>query len=82
MLLAATPLVGHGQPQPPEPILDAAARLRTRADAAAGLLAVALAGYGARFGWPQPWRDEVLALREHPAGDVRAAAVDLAMATE
>ncbi|MDI6100827.1 hypothetical protein QLQ12_19635 [Actinoplanes sp. NEAU-A12] len=54
-------------------------RLAGRGDLAGGLLAVALTASGDAFGWASPWRELLLALREHPVPDVRdeAFAVDM-----
>ena len=54
-------------------------RLAARGDLAGGLFAVELTRPGASFGWPGPWRELLLHLREHPDPDVReeAYAVDL-----
>jgi hypothetical protein len=48
----------------------------------AGLFAVALAGYGARLGWPAPWRAQIHQLRGHHLADVRTAALSTVMAVE
>ncbi|HWS36890.1 MAG TPA: hypothetical protein VN408_29635, partial [Actinoplanes sp.] len=54
-------------------------RLTGRADPAGGLLAVALVRVGATFGWADPWRDRLLALREHPEDAVREQAYSIDM---
>jgi hypothetical protein len=54
-------------------------RLAGRGDLAGGLFAVALVRPGASFGWGEPWRDLLVALRGHPDADVReeAYAIDM-----
>ncbi len=66
---------------PVEPMawLHAARSLAGRGDAAAGLFAVALARSGRWRGWPDPWRDLLRSLRQHPVADVRDTAFDVSM---
>ena len=54
-------------------------RLGGRGDLAGGLFAVALVRPGASFGWGEPWRELLVALRGHPDADVReeAYAIDM-----
>jgi hypothetical protein len=73
-------LVALLRPANPDPVLTAAQHLATRPDVAAGLMALALARYGARLGWPARWRDLVHRLRGHEAVDVRLAALNLPVA--
>ncbi|MET7402806.1 hypothetical protein ABZS66_55935 [Dactylosporangium sp. NPDC005572] len=58
----------------PQPAI--AERLARRAGTADGLLAVAYAAHGRRLGWPARWRELVEHLREHPAEEVRDAALE------
>ncbi|GAB3928720.1 hypothetical protein GCM10029976_027040 [Kribbella albertanoniae] len=70
----------HWTPEQLEPI----ARELLRSDTLmAGLLAGAIiAPAGRRTGWSPTWRDLLVALRNHPAPDVRQAALDTVTATE
>ncbi|MFC8075021.1 hypothetical protein ACFUN8_05730 [Streptomyces sp. NPDC057307] len=76
--------LGSGHlPSDPATVLAAADRLATAGDAATGLLAVALvSGIGKRLGWPEDWRTALRALRRHPSGDVRDAALAAVIRTE
>ncbi|MDP9795122.1 hypothetical protein J2S43_003634 [Catenuloplanes nepalensis] len=58
---------------------DAIARLTARGDVAGGLFAVALVPHGAGFGWKEPWRGLLAALRAHPDADVRESALGIDM---
>ncbi|TWD82988.1 hypothetical protein FB561_4139 [Kribbella amoyensis] len=67
----------------PELVEPAVAQLVTGERLADGLLAhtfVAAAGH--RSGWPGPWRDHLIALRNHPLADVRTRALHLTTAAE
>lgn len=66
----------------PETLRGAAAILERDGRLAAGLFAVVLAGYGARLGWPEEWRELILRLRGHRVPDVRTAALSVVMAAE
>ncbi|MFG2040356.1 hypothetical protein [Dactylosporangium sp. NPDC048998] len=63
----------------PELLRPIAAELAARPGVADGLLALAYAEQGARLRWPAPWRALVEALRDHPAAEVREAALELSM---
>jgi len=66
----------------PEMILPAAEALSEHGTLSTGLLAVALATYGAQLGWPDPWRAQIRELRKHPHPDVRAAGLATVTAAE
>ncbi len=78
--------LGRAAHTDPAAVLAAAALLERDSRLAAGLLAVALArhghGHGHGLGWPAPWRAQVERLRAHRLADVRAAAIEIALAQE
>lgn len=62
-----------------ELLFDTTRNLTARGEATTGLFAVALVREGRSLGWPEPWRDLLRSLREHPIADVRDAAFDISM---
>lgn len=60
-------------------LAEAAELLRQRGDTAGGLLALALVRGAQHDGWPAPWRDLLLGLRQHPDPDVRDGAYRVRM---
>jgi hypothetical protein len=67
----------------PDDVGPGADALTGRADAAAGLLAVALTRVaGERAGWPDAWRERLRRLRRHPAPEVRHAALTVVTVRE
>lgn len=62
----------------PADLLDIAESLTQADDLPSGLLAHALLSTAApRAGWPTPWRQLLIALRNHPTPDIRHRALDL-----
>lgn len=85
--LLATNVATHQEALPPEQLTDTAAVLAAgRVDPtqlARGLFAyVLVAAAGPRSGWSPEWRRLLVALRNHPAADVRQRALDLTTAQE
>ncbi|TCM43413.1 hypothetical protein [Kribbella sp. VKM Ac-2568] len=67
----------------PDDLVEPAARLAARSRTVDSLLALSLtAAAGRRAGWPLTWRTQLAELRNHPAADVRHAALDLVTASE
>ena len=66
----------------PAAICAAAERLRRDGRLAAGLFAVSLTSYGRVLGWPDGWRTQLHALREHYLADVRMTALGLVTTDE
>ncbi|WP_328418056.1 hypothetical protein OG470_31080 [Micromonospora sp. NBC_00389] len=60
-------------------LFDTTRNLTARGEATTGLFAVALVREGRSLGWPEPWRDLLRSLREHPIADVRDGAFDISM---
>ncbi|WP_410616570.1 hypothetical protein [Amycolatopsis sp. lyj-109] len=75
----ATWLAGH---DPGRPELLDTARALTAGPAEASLAASIASAAGPHAGWSRPWRELVLALRDHPDADVRERASHLAFAPE
>jgi hypothetical protein len=66
-------------PTDPDQFLAAAQRLAARNDLAGCTVALGMASWGGRLGWPRPWREFVWRLREHELADVRLMALNLEM---
>ncbi|WP_432040227.1 hypothetical protein [Streptomyces cucumeris] len=76
-------LTAAARPGSDEALRRAARQLCEDGGHAAGLFATTLTEAGGdRTGWPEPWREQLRALRVHPHPDVRDAALLLATAEE